>query len=362
MPLCSDGIRPERTSDDLPQPDVPIDRQEPVRSEPAQQIVDLFLAAEEEMIFVRLRTAAGPGTDYGGDRSPSLRAPGLSRSSGRDTNGSSASGTSPSHCGMRIASCVRKRSFSGVRGAIRQTPTHGGVPPTRRRPRTFWSSRSFPRSHGSLPAAVEDQRAVTAAEVLVVILANLGFVAVEDRVNDLEVVEQEIGPRRDRVGVALVVDQIEVRRDRRASRSCRQPARTPCPGARPLQPRARSSCAGPRAASRADRRRVPMRGSMRSAIEHLALTRSSSTCRPGGIQTSRENWPLAGPLDRELVLHLDERREPALGHEAVGAADHVNRQPAARQIVADGGLDFARPPAAADDPAARCSRAARGPA
>ncbi len=53
-PLWSDGIRPERTSDDLPLPEVPTTERKRLEREPAQQIVDLSFAAEEEMIFIRL--------------------------------------------------------------------------------------------------------------------------------------------------------------------------------------------------------------------------------------------------------------------------------------------------------------------
>ena len=56
-PLCRDGIRPERTSEDLPLPEVPTTDEEPVRAQPPQQLVDFLLAAEKEMVFVRLRTA-----------------------------------------------------------------------------------------------------------------------------------------------------------------------------------------------------------------------------------------------------------------------------------------------------------------
>ena len=41
MPLCSEGSSPERTSDDLPQPEVPDDRQKSIEAQPPQQIVDL---------------------------------------------------------------------------------------------------------------------------------------------------------------------------------------------------------------------------------------------------------------------------------------------------------------------------------
>src|SRR4051812_18019684 len=63
--------------------------------------------------------------------------------------------------------------------------------------------------------AVEDQRALAGSQVFLVILANLGFVAGEDRVNDFAVGEEEVRPWTDRGGVTLVVDQIEMRNWRR---------------------------------------------------------------------------------------------------------------------------------------------------
>ena len=72
-----------------------------------------------------------------------------------------------------------------------------------RRPAAFCSSRSLRAQPGFVGGAVEDQHAVAAAEVLLVVVAHLGFIALEDRLDDLELLEQKIRPRRDRVGVAL---------------------------------------------------------------------------------------------------------------------------------------------------------------
>ena len=53
-PRSSAGRRPARTSDDLPEPDVPDDRHEAVVAEPFEQFVGVRLTAEEEQRFLGL--------------------------------------------------------------------------------------------------------------------------------------------------------------------------------------------------------------------------------------------------------------------------------------------------------------------
>ena len=81
-------------------------------------------------------------------------------------------------------------------------------------------------------------------------------------------------------------------------------------------------------------------GSIRNASSTFRC-RTSSTCRPGGIQINRENCPAAGTLDRELVLKLSERQHRSLRHETVGTSHHVDGQPAARKVLAHGCFDLA---------------------
>ena len=124
-PLWSEGISPDRTSDDLPQPEVPIDRQKAAVPELPEQVVDLLLASEEQVVFVGLeRTEPGEGIGLG-RRRHSAQAP-LAGSARPTRTAASASGARPSHWGSSSASCVRNCSFSGVRGPMRQMPTTGG--------------------------------------------------------------------------------------------------------------------------------------------------------------------------------------------------------------------------------------------
>ena len=114
-PLYRDGISPGADERRLAAAGGADDREEPGRAQPAQQIVDFLLAAEEEMIFVRLeRTKARKGLN---EMPPAFRRAGDERPQ--------RSSVKPSHCGITVASCVRSRSLSGVRGPMRQMATGG---------------------------------------------------------------------------------------------------------------------------------------------------------------------------------------------------------------------------------------------
>ena len=56
-PPCSAGTRPQRISDDLPQPDVPTTGEKAVEPQASEQIVDPGLAAEEQVVFVGFERA-----------------------------------------------------------------------------------------------------------------------------------------------------------------------------------------------------------------------------------------------------------------------------------------------------------------
>src|SRR5262249_33765063 len=115
------------------------DRKEARRAQSPQQLVDLFFAAEEKMILVRLeRTKAWEWIER---RHPFKRA----------MIGSHGSGVTPSYWAMTVASWLRKRCFSGVCGASRHTVT-GGAGFVRPYPAIFRSSLNLRPSQSS-PAA-----------------------------------------------------------------------------------------------------------------------------------------------------------------------------------------------------------------
>jgi hypothetical protein len=179
--------------------------------------------------------------------------------------------------------------------------------------------------------SIEDQHPVAGPQILVVILPNLGLVSLEDRMEHFEVLEQGIGPGRDRGCVALVVHEIELRGDGR--------------GGRRLGP-------GRSRWLRLDRdplvdhrlqlleRRLEEVGGVLHALIHpepfddapLTLVVDGEAARDPDQARQRAMGRL---LDGQFVLDLEERHLTTLWNEPVLATEHVNRQPAAGEILPD---------------------------
>ena len=115
-PPCRAGISPERTSDDLPLPEVPTTARKRVAAQPVDQLVDRPLAAEEEVVFVGLE-GAQPGERVGGGGWLGHRRLPLAQRS-RSRNGS-RSGSASASPRSTSASRVRSRSLAGDSGGPR---------------------------------------------------------------------------------------------------------------------------------------------------------------------------------------------------------------------------------------------------
>ena len=177
-----------------------------MRSQPAQQLVGLVLTPEVEVILVGLERPK-PGEGIGQGFQQHLRSPADQVQLGDHTLQRLRGETVPHGKDQRI---VRPEPL------FLKSPRWGQAD---RHDRSRLDSAEAgdllqlaqllaePRFCGG---AVNEQRGIAHAEVLFVILADFGLVALEERMQDLEPsFEEVLLPREDTVGVALVVDQVQ---------------------------------------------------------------------------------------------------------------------------------------------------------
>ncbi len=102
----------------------------------------------------------------------------------------------------RLRRCIRRDEADGDIGRrLRATVA-----------RALLNVSELPSKPGFICGAEEDEHAVASSQGVFVKLANVLLVAIKDRENDLEILEQQVRPCCCGLSVALVIDEIEQRR------------------------------------------------------------------------------------------------------------------------------------------------------